>query len=973
MTSAKSIKLFERDFFAEKRKAGNFLLLVFILFFLNVKARDPYADSLKKALSLATQDTTKLNLLLSLSEVCEENEILNYARPAAQLAEKLISQLSPGKEKEKSQLLLAKASALNNIGYLYNRQGQVGLALEYYYQCLSIYERLSDQEGIANSLNNSGFIYLYQDLFEKARENFERSLSIRKKIGHKEGIFVSNNNLGLLYEKTGDFERALNYHLSALKAAEDVNDKQSIATSLNNIGVALRKKGDHKAAVEYYRRGLAIQEEIQNKPGICFALSNLGHVFIEQGEIRKALDYGTRSMKTAQELAFPEYIRDAADLLAKVYDKTGDEKASLEMLELYFLMRDSLNNRATKSSSIKKSFQYEYEKKKVADSTRNASVEIVNKAQLSAENARLERRHTQSLFLICGLLALVCGLLVIVNRFRLTQKQKKTIEEQKRKADQAYAALQVKNKETLDSIHYAKRIQQALLPAEAYIQRVLKRKAILLICFFSFAAVSLKAQYQSTEPLKAALKNAAHDSVRLRLLVNLTEICELEEIPGYAQEALTLADKLLRGKDNVDRAKLIGYKADVINNLGFFYQNSGQNAKALGEYFASLELRKEVGGKKGIGGAYNNIGYILNLQGNIPAALDYYHRSLAIMEELNDKKGTCVTLNNIAYIYQHQNESEKALAYYRRMLDIGTEIKDLQEIGSAKLNLASMYEEQKNYALAIKTNLESIEIYGQMHDSMALAITANNLGDVYLSLKDTASAYKWFLKSLDLNAGSMDMQGRVVSMNNIGGIYFQQGKIREAEKAGQECLTISQKLGYPLNISRAANLLYNVYKAQKRFGAAKKMFVLMYRMTDSLSNLETKKASIKKQFQYEYEKKNAADSVRMAEQQKVRRAQLVVVGERLSKEKIQSGFLAGGLAFVALGLIFVVNRFRVARKQKKIIEAQKLEVDEAFARLHEKNKEVLDSIIYARKIQGALLASESYIERVLSGARKKSR
>ncbi|MBC7865363.1 MAG: hypothetical protein IAF38_20475, partial [Bacteroidia bacterium] len=52
-------------------------------------------------------------------------------------------------------------------------------------------------------------------------------------------------------------------------------------------------------------------------------------------------------------------------------------------------------------------------------------------------------------------------------------------------------------------------------------------------------------------------------------------------------------------------------------------------------------------------------------------------------------------------------------------------------------------------------------------------------------------------------------------------------------------------------------------------------------------------------------------------------------------------------------------------KQKKIIEEQKIKVDEAFEKLHEKNKEVMDSIYYARRIQRALITSEKYIERKL--------
>jgi len=63
---------------------------------------------------------------------------------------------------------------------------------------------------------------------------------------------------------------------------------------------------------------------------------------------------------------------------------------------------------------------------------------------------------------------------------------------------------------------------------------------------------------------------------------------------------------------------------------------------------------------------------------------------------------------------------------------------------------------------------------------------------------------------------------------------------------------------------------------------------------------------------------------------------------------------------------FVFNRFRITQRQKVIIEKQKHEVDAAYEKLHEKNKEVMDSIYYARRIQRALITSEKYIARQLA-------
>ena len=71
------------------------------------------------------------------------------------------------------------------------------------------------------------------------------------------------------------------------------------------------------------------------------------------------------------------------------------------------------------------------------------------------------------------------------------------------------------------------------------------------------------------------------------------------------------------------------------------------------------------------------------------------------------------------------------------------------------------------------------------------------------------------------------------------------------------------------------------------------------------------------------------------------------------------------LVLVGVFAVFMFNRFRITQKQKAVIEEQKVLVDKAYETLHEKNKEVMDSILYAKRIQTALITSEKSIENSL--------
>ncbi len=68
--------------------------------------------------------------------------------------------------------------------------------------------------------------------------------------------------------------------------------------------------------------------------------------------------------------------------------------------------------------------------------------------------------------------------------------------------------------------------------------------------------------------------------------------------------------------------------------------------------------------------------------------------------------------------------------------------------------------------------------------------------------------------------------------------------------------------------------------------------------------------------------------------------------------------------------IFLYKRFRIIYKQKNIIVEQIFLVDDAYDKLHEKNKEVMDSNNYAQRIQTALINSEKYIARNLKKLQK---
>jgi serine phosphatase RsbU (regulator of sigma subunit)/tetratricopeptide (TPR) repeat protein len=360
------------------------------------------------------------------------------------------------------------ASTLNNIGLIYKRQGDIPKALEYYHKSLKIQEEIGNKLGIARSLNNIGVIYYNQEDLHKALEYYLKSLKIYEEIGNKEGIARSLNNIGVIYKNQADIPKALEYFHKSLKIDEEIGNKEGIASSLNNIGVIYDRQGDIPKALEYYHKSLKIREEIGNKKGIANSLSNIGSIELKKGSISgiaSAKQHLLKSLEIAQEIGSPRLISDGSSHLSKVYEKQGKGMLALAMHKLHIQMRDSINNEATQKASIQQGAKYEYEKVQ-------AVKDAEHEKQLEIEKEAKAKQQVITYATAGGLGLVAIFLFFVMNRLKVTRKQKAVIEQQKEVVEEAH-------QEIKDSITYAKRIQSAILPAAKVVKEYLKESFIL--------------------------------------------------------------------------------------------------------------------------------------------------------------------------------------------------------------------------------------------------------------------------------------------------------------------------------------------------------------------------------------------------------------------------------------------------------------------------------------------------------------
>ena len=421
------------------------------------------------------------------------------------------------------------AATLNNAGQEYFLLGEPYKSLGYLSKCYSIQEKLGNKRDMSITLNNLGAICQSQGDITNAFSYIERSLKINEQLGYKKGIAGCLANLGVLHSNQKNDDAALNYYFKSLKIAEEIKDeariaelynsigsinqskgktrigleyylksldiklksgnKRDVALQLNNIGHLFHYSGDTgvyasrvnaiKAgkikALNYYEKSLNLYEEIEDKQGIALVLTNMAFLFTDQAKYEKTILCAKRALALSLEIHHSQRITDASRALSLAYKATGNYKLALENFELSIKMRDSINNESTRKASIKQQLKHEYETKAAADSVLHAKESEIKSAELSRQTAELKAKKNQQYALFGGLFGVCVFGVFMYNRFKVTQKQKNIIEKQKVEVEEQKNLVEQKQKEILDSIHYARRIQLAQIPNEQMVERMLKR------------------------------------------------------------------------------------------------------------------------------------------------------------------------------------------------------------------------------------------------------------------------------------------------------------------------------------------------------------------------------------------------------------------------------------------------------------------------------------------------------------------
>ncbi|MCX6296525.1 MAG: tetratricopeptide repeat protein, partial [Bacteroidetes bacterium] len=371
------------------------------------------------------------------------------------------------------------ANVLGNVGIVYRKQGDYPKALDFYFQALKLDEEIGGKKEISTDLGNIGVVYYKLKNYGKTLDYYLQALRIDEEIGNKSGVARHLGNLGGVYAEQNDNKRALDYYFKALKMSEELKNKAGTARHLGNIGNVYFNEKDNAKALDYYMQSLKIKEELGAKSLIVTGLRSIGVLYTTTKKYSEATDYLQKSLDLAEKLGSLDDIRECHLCLRDLYKETGNYLKALEHFQLAETIKDSLYSNEKDKEITRKEMSYEYEKK---DAANKASQE--KKDALALANSK--KQQLVLIFVSVGLFLLFIFAVFIFRALKVARRQKKLIEEknkqteeQKKIIEQQKEIVEEKNKDIIDSINYAKRIQDALLKAEDHVTEYLPAHFIL--------------------------------------------------------------------------------------------------------------------------------------------------------------------------------------------------------------------------------------------------------------------------------------------------------------------------------------------------------------------------------------------------------------------------------------------------------------------------------------------------------------
>jgi serine phosphatase RsbU (regulator of sigma subunit) len=367
--------------------------------------------------------------------------------------------------------IVEAADLLKLLGDTYSDQGDYSKSLDYLQRSLKLFEKGNSEDGIAGIHYSLGQLYQGLGQRKNAMKSYKLSLDMYKKLGKTIDIANGLTAVGIMHDASKEFSLAKKNY----EEAEAIYLKNDYKNGLSNLytwmAITEFNQKNLDGALNYFMKSMKLYEEINNTGGLIYVYNNIGSIYTDKKEYDKAIEYEKKSLDLAIKSGSFEYIKYSYEILANTYGKKGDFKSAFEYQYEMIKYKDSIFNATSMEQINEMQTKYETEKK---------DKELLLKdAEITKQMSLADRQATQRNYLFIGLGLMIIVSVLIFRSYRLKQKANLIIASQKEEVEKQKNLIEEKQKEIVDSINYAKHLQQAILPPLNFVKQHLPQSFIL--------------------------------------------------------------------------------------------------------------------------------------------------------------------------------------------------------------------------------------------------------------------------------------------------------------------------------------------------------------------------------------------------------------------------------------------------------------------------------------------------------------
>lgn len=331
------------------------------------------------------------------------------------------------------------------------------LALRYCYEYMGWMTDRNDTIGLQKNYN------LYANLLgrmEKHSEAFvfyNKALDYNQRNGNQKQCAYILSNLSILLQNMGNADSALYYADQSIAILRKENDPSALSNVILGKAEILLSLNDTVSAGKLAAEALEGYTEINLSLGVVNSRTVLGDIALKKNRFEDALVQYISALQLLDSLTLYEQ---KAGLCLRISECLGKLKRYNEAY-LYQLLYKEYND--SSAAETRKNKMTEIEVK----------YEITRKDnELEEKNAALAQSRSQRNILLAGIISVAMLLIVALWAIRAKKKSNLLLAEQKKLVEE-------KQQDILDSIHYAHRIQSALLSYDELIKENLDSHFIL--------------------------------------------------------------------------------------------------------------------------------------------------------------------------------------------------------------------------------------------------------------------------------------------------------------------------------------------------------------------------------------------------------------------------------------------------------------------------------------------------------------